>query len=117
MYREIVIRAYGDAEIAQIDLIRELGINLTELVLSAIMNFDVKPKKKNKFNALYGMSVTNNIRDNVIYDDKTGIWSEVELTNDEIEELVGLKEADKNFLKIRKNNLERLFLQIKFLQI
>lgn len=28
-----------------------------------------------------------------------------ELTNDEIEELVGLKEADKNFLKVRKNGL------------
>ena len=28
-----------------------------------------------------------------------------ELTNDEIEELVGLKEADKNMLKVRKNGL------------
>ena len=28
-----------------------------------------------------------------------------ELTNDEIEELVGLKDADKNFLKVRKNGL------------
>ena len=28
-----------------------------------------------------------------------------ELTNDEIEELVGIKEADKNFLKVRKNGL------------
>lgn len=40
-------------------------------------------KEKNKFNALYGMSVTNTIRDNVIFDNIDG-WSEKELTNDEI---------------------------------
>ena len=28
-----------------------------------------------------------------------------ELTNDEIEELVGLKDPDRNFLKVRKNGL------------
>ena len=28
-----------------------------------------------------------------------------EMTNDEIEELVGLKEVDKNLLKVRKNGL------------
>jgi hypothetical protein len=49
MYREIIIRAYSEEEIAQIDLIRELGINLTELVLKAIMTSDVKPKRKRKF--------------------------------------------------------------------
>ena len=43
-------------------------------------------KEKNKFNALYGMSVTNTIRDNVIYDDETGIWSEEELSNDDIKQ-------------------------------
>ena len=36
-------------------------------------------KEKNKFNALYGMSVTNMIRDEVIFDNKTG-WSERPLT-------------------------------------
>lgn len=41
-------------------------------------------KEKNKFNALYGMSVTNMIRDNVIFDDCTKQWKEEELTNDEI---------------------------------
>lgn len=41
-------------------------------------------KEKSKFNALYGMSVTNTVRDNVIYDDDTGDWKEEELTNDEI---------------------------------
>lgn len=40
-------------------------------------------KEKNKFNALYGMSVTNTIRDNVIYDNDKG-WSEEELKDDEI---------------------------------
>lgn len=40
-------------------------------------------KEKNKFNSLYGMSVTNMIRDEVIYDNEKG-WEEVKLTNDEI---------------------------------
>lgn len=40
-------------------------------------------KEKNKFNALYGMSVTNTIRDNVIYDNDTG-WTESKLKNDDI---------------------------------
>lgn len=39
--------------------------------------------EKAKFNALYGMSVTNNIKDEVIFDNETG-WKEVPLTNDEI---------------------------------
>ena len=41
-------------------------------------------KEKNKFNSLYGMSVTNTIRDNVIYDNELKVWSEVELSNEEI---------------------------------
>lgn len=40
-------------------------------------------KEKNKFNALYGMSVTNTIRDNVIFDAVEG-WSEEELTDENI---------------------------------
>lgn len=40
-------------------------------------------KEKNKFNALYGMSVTNTIRDEVIYDNDLD-WSERELDNSEI---------------------------------
>lgn len=40
-------------------------------------------KEKNKFNSLYGMSVTNMIRDDVIYDNITG-WNEKELTNDDM---------------------------------
>lgn len=40
-------------------------------------------KEKNKFNSLYGMTVTNMIRDEVIYDDKTG-WTETPLTDVDI---------------------------------
>lgn len=43
-------------------------------------------KEKGKFNALYGMSVTNTIRDNVIYKDEVEEWFEEELTNEEIED-------------------------------
>ena len=38
--------------------------------------------EKQKFNALYGMSVTNNIKDEVIFDGKN--WYEEKLTNEEI---------------------------------
>ena len=39
---------------------------------------------KGMYNSIYGMSVTNNIRDDVIYDDTTGTWEEVPLDNDTI---------------------------------
>lgn len=39
---------------------------------------------KGMYNSIYGMSVTNNIRDDVIYDDATGTWEEVPLDNDTI---------------------------------
>lgn len=54
-------------------------------------------KEKGKFNALYGMSVTNTIRDNVIYKDEIETWFEEELTNEEIEEKLQ-KEKKKAFL-------------------
>lgn len=40
-------------------------------------------KEKNRFNSLYGMTVTNTIRDRVEYDDAKG-WEEIPLTNEEI---------------------------------
>lgn len=46
--------------------------------------------EKQKFNALYGMTVTNNIKDEVIF--KNNLWSEVGLTNEEIIEKL---ESDK----------------------
>ena len=54
-------------------------------------------KEKNKFNALYGMSVTNTIRDEVKYDSELGLWEEIPLTNEEIEEKL-IKEKKKSFL-------------------
>lgn len=54
-------------------------------------------KEKNKFNALYGMSVTNTIRDNVIYKDDMEEWFEEELTNEEIEDKLQA-EKKKGFL-------------------
>ena len=53
-------------------------------------------KEKNKFNSLYGMSVTNLIRDEVIYDNIED-WSERELTNEEIIDKLE-KEKEKCFL-------------------
>lgn len=52
---------------------------------------------KGMYNSIYGMSVTNNIRDNVIYDDSTGTWSEVPLDNDTIIEKLK-SEKKKSFL-------------------
>ena len=54
-------------------------------------------KEKGKFNALYGMSVTNTIRDNVIYKDDLEEWYEEKLTNDEIIDKLE-KEKKKAFL-------------------
>lgn len=52
MFREIVIRTYEEEEIAQIDLIRKLGINLTELVLKAIMETTLPKKRKRRLKAV-----------------------------------------------------------------
>lgn len=77
-------------------------------------------KEKNKFNALYGMSVTNTIRDNVIYKDELEEWFEEELTNDEIEEKL-IKEKKKSFLSFAygvwvtayaRNNLLRRVIEL-----
>lgn len=42
-------------------------------------------KSKGLFNSIYGMTVTNEIRDNVFYKDEIESWIEEELTNEEIE--------------------------------
>lgn len=49
-------------------------------------------RQKGLFNSLYGMSVTNNIRDEVEYDNETG-WSETPISNEEI--LKKLEEEEK----------------------
>ena len=51
-------------------------------------------KEKNRFNSIYGMSVTNTIRSDVLY---SGTWEERELTNDEIIDKLQ-KEKKKAFL-------------------
>lgn len=49
---------------------------------------------KGMLNSTYGMSVTNNIRDEVVYHDDTGLWEEVPITNEEIlEKLIDEKKA------------------------
>lgn len=53
-------------------------------------------KEKNKFNSLYGMTVTNMIRDEVNFDNITG-WSESELTDSLIFDRL-LEEKEKAFL-------------------
>ena len=76
--------------------------------------------EKGKFNSLYGMSVTNTIRDNVIFDNEFKTWSEVELTNDEIVERLKL-EKKKAFLSFAygvwvtayaRNNLLRRVIEL-----
>lgn len=52
--------------------------------------------EKNKFNSLYGMTVTSTISDKVIYENFKG-WREEELKNNEIIELLN-KEKKKSFL-------------------
>lgn len=54
-------------------------------------------KEKQKYNALYGMSVTNMIRDEVIYDNDTKTWTERKITNEEIVKMLE-EEKKKSFL-------------------
>ena len=77
-------------------------------------------KEKGKFNALYGMSVTNTIRDEVVYKDDLEEWFEEELTNEEIEEKL-LTEKKKAFLSFSygvwttawaRNNLLRRVIEL-----
>lgn len=76
-------------------------------------------RQKSMFNSLYGMTVTSVIKDNVIYDNKDG-WSEVKLTNAEIEQKL-FKEMRKSFLSFSwgcwvtawaRNNLLRNVLKL-----
>ena len=46
MYRELVIKAFGKEEINKIDLIRNSGINMTDLILSLIMTADLEKVKE-----------------------------------------------------------------------
>ena len=48
MYREIVVRAYGEEAIKKVDQLRQSGINMTELVLSAVMLADIEKLREEK---------------------------------------------------------------------
>jgi hypothetical protein len=41
MYRELVVRAYGE-EAKKVDKLRKSGIDMTDLIMSAIMTADIK---------------------------------------------------------------------------
>lgn len=42
MYRELVVRAYGEEAIKRIDKLRSAGVDMTDLILSSIMIGDIK---------------------------------------------------------------------------
>lgn len=48
MFREIVIKAYRRDAIKKIDDLRNAGINMTDLVLSAVMLADIEKLKEEK---------------------------------------------------------------------
>ena len=45
MYREIVVRVYGQDAIEKVDDLRKAGIDFTDLVHSAVMAFDVEKER------------------------------------------------------------------------
>lgn len=48
MYREIVVRAYGEEAIKKVDKLRKSGIDMTDLVMSAVMTADIEKLKEEK---------------------------------------------------------------------
>lgn len=42
MYRELVVRAYGEKAIKKVDKLRKSGVDMTDLIMSAIMLADIK---------------------------------------------------------------------------
>lgn len=48
MYRELVVKAYGEEAIKKIDQLRNAGINMTDLILSAVMLADIEKLKEEK---------------------------------------------------------------------
>lgn len=64
-----------------IEFILEKYVGKTKL--KNLKGFEVEyAKTKNSFNALYGMTVTNNIRDEVVFDGEN--WQELELSDNDI---------------------------------
>lgn len=82
-----------------IEFVLEKYVNKTQF--KGVVGKEVEyAKEKNKFNALYrlGMSVTNMIRDEVVFNGTS--WQEIPLTNTEIKEKL-LKEKEVGFLSFR----------------
>lgn len=79
-----------------INFVLEKYVNKTKY--KGLKGYEVEyAKEKNKFNSLYGMSVTNVIRDEIIYKNEDGQFYNRELTNEEIEIMLE-KEESKGFL-------------------
>ena len=81
-------------------------------------------REKSMFNSIYGMSVTNTIRNDIEYDNDSG-WIEKELTNEEIQEKLD-KEKKKGFLSFStgvwvtayaRNNLLRNLIKLDKYQV
>lgn len=86
---------YGYLPHLLINFILEKYVKKTELKNVEGMEVEYQ-REKAMFNSIYGMSVTNTIRDDVIYDNKLG-WQEKELSNEEILEKLE-NEKKKGFL-------------------
>lgn len=93
---EIYFAKYGFLPIQYINFVLDKYENKTKYKDDDTKKLQYQ-KEKNKFNGIYGMTVTNTIRDDVEYNDELGEWFESELSNDDIiEKLEG--EEKKSFL-------------------
>lgn len=120
-FKEVYYSKYNYLPIDYMYFILEKYIKKTELKNVAGCELEYM-LTKNKFNSLYGMTVTNNIRDLVTFDNSYG-WKEENLSNEEIEDLLQ-KEKDYPFLSFsygvwvtayaRNNLLRNLIKQDKY---
>ena len=76
-----------------IDFVLEKYVNKTKFknVVGKEVDYALE---KNKFNSLYGMCVTNNIRDDVQYIQAGDIWVESQISDDEIRNKLNKEEKD-----------------------
>jgi hypothetical protein len=42
MYRELVVKAYGKVAVKKVDKLRKSGVDMTDLIMSAIMLADIE---------------------------------------------------------------------------
>jgi hypothetical protein len=42
MYRELVVKAYGEVAVKKVDKLRKSGVDMTDLIMSAIMLADIE---------------------------------------------------------------------------